>query len=121
FALLNAHLWDLSGRTMNRMVDAAEVSQAVKNRLRFSIMQWLEATAPSNFLLTNPEVQRTMFETGGQSLMQGMSNLMQDLGKGRMSQTDESEFEIGRNVALTPGAVVFQNSLMQVIQYAAQT
>ena len=63
FALLNAHLWDLSGRTMNRMVEAADVSQAVKNRLRFSIMQWLEATAPSNFLLTNPEVQRTMFET----------------------------------------------------------
>ena len=50
-----------------------------------------------------------------------MSNLMQDLGKGRMSQADESEFEIGRNVATTPGAVVFQNSLMQVLQYAGQT
>src|SRR5690606_19434106 len=77
--------------------------------------------APTNFLITNPEAQKLMLETAGQSLARGMANLFQDLGKGRMSQTDESGFELGRNVAVTPGGVVFQNSLMQVIQYSPQT
>ena len=120
-ALMNAHLWVLSGRMMNRMVDAAQTSEATRNRLRFSVMQWLEATAPSNFLITNPEVQRLVLETSGQSLAKGMANLLQDIGKGRMSQTDETGFELGRNIAVTPGAVVYQNAYMQLIQYAPQT
>lgn len=121
FALLNAHLWQLSARAMNRMVDVAQVSEPLRNRLRFSVMQWLEATAPTNFVFTNPEVQQLMLETGGQSLARGMHNLLEDMGKGRMSQTDESGFELGVNVAVTPGAVVYQNPLMQVIQYAPLT
>jgi len=121
FALLNAHLWLLSASTMNRMVDVANVTEPMRNRLRFSVMQWLEATAPTNFLLTNPEVQQLMLETGGQSLARGMHNLIEDLGKGRMSQTDESGFELGRNVAVTAGSVVYQNPLMQVVQYAPLT
>lgn len=72
FALLNAHMWQLSARAMNSMVDAAQVSEPVRNRLRFSVMQWLEATAPTNFVFTNPEVQQLMLETGGQSLARGM-------------------------------------------------
>ncbi len=120
-ALLNAHLWELSARALNRLVDAAEVSEPLRNRLRFSVMQWLEATSPSNFIFTNPEVQKLMLETGGQSLAKGMQHLLEDMFKGRMSQTDESAFELGRNIALTPGAVVYQNSLMQLIQYAPQT
>ena len=121
FALLNAHLWELSARAMNRMVDAAQVSEPLRNRLRFSIMQWMEATSPSNFLFTNPEVQQLMLETGGQSLARGMQNLLQDMSKGRMSQTDESGFELGNNIAVTPGAVIYQNPLMQLIQYAPAT
>lgn len=121
FALLNAHLWQLSVSAMNRMVDVADCAEPLRHRLRFSVMQWLEATAPTNFLLTNPEVQKLMLESAGQSLARGMANLFQDLGKGRMSQTDESEFELGQNVAITPGAVVFQNALMQVIQYSPTT
>lgn len=121
FALLNAHLWELSARAMNRLVDAAQVSEPLRNRLRFSVMQWLEATSPSNFIFTNPEVQQLMMETGGQSLAKGMQNLLQDISKGRMSQTDESVFELGRNIAVTPGAVVYQNPFMQLIQYAPQT
>jgi len=120
-ALLSAHLWELSARTMNRMVDATQVSESLRNRLRFSIMQWLEATAPSNFIFTNPEVQQLLLESGGQSLARGLQNLLHDIGKGRMSQTDESVFELGRNIAVTPGHVVFQNPLMQVIQYAPAT
>ncbi|NLC36125.1 MAG: class I poly(R)-hydroxyalkanoic acid synthase [Alcaligenaceae bacterium] len=120
-ALLNAHLWELSARAMNRMVDVAQVDESLRNRLRFSVMQWLEATAPSNFVFTNPEVQQLMMETGGQSLARGMQNLLEDIGKGRMSQTDESGFQLGENIAITPGAVVYQNPIMQVIQYAPLT
>lgn len=120
-ALFQAHLWLLSGRVLNRMVQAADVPEFTRNRLSFSVMQWLEATAPTNFVLTNPEVQQLLLETGGQSLARGMHNLIQDMGKGRMSQTDESGFELGRNVATTPGDVVYQNALMQVIQYAPLT
>lgn len=121
FALLNAHIWQLSSQAMNQMVDAADVSESMRERLRFSIMQWLEATAPTNFIFTNPEVQQLMLETGGQSLARGMHNLLEDIGKGRMSQTDESGFELGSNVATSAGAVVYQNALMQVIQYAPLT
>ena len=120
-ALLNAHLWELSAHTMYRMVDAAQVAEPLRNRLRFSVMQWLEATAPSNFILTNPEVQQLMLETAGRSLAKGMQNFLEDMRKGRMSQTDESVFELGKNIAITPGAVVYQNSLMQLIQYAPLT
>jgi polyhydroxyalkanoate synthase len=121
FALLNAHIWLLSVRAMHRMVDAAQVSESQRNRLRFSVMQWLEATAPSNFVLTNPEVQQLMLETSGQSLARGLRNLLDDVGRGRMSQTDESSFELGRNVAVTPGTVIYQNPLFQLIQYAPLT
>lgn len=121
FALLNAHLWELSARALNRMVDVAEISEPSRKRLRFSIMQWTEATAPSNFIFTNPEVVQRMLETGGASLTKGMQNLLQDMGKGRMSQTDESGFELGRNIAVTSGVVVYQNPLMQLIQYAPLT
>ena len=121
FAMFSAHVWLLSGAALNRMVDTAQVDEALRSRLRFSVMQWLEATAPTNFLITNPEVQQLIIESGGQSLARGLQNLMQDIGKGRLSQTDESSFELGRNLAVTPGSVVFQNPLMQVIQYAPLT
>lgn len=121
YAAFQAHLWALSGRVLNKMVAAADVSEQVRERLSFTVMQWLEATAPTNFLITNPEVQRLIIETGGQSLAKGMRNLLEDMRKGRMSQTDESVFELGRNVATTPGSVIYQNRLMQVIQYAPLT
>src|SRR5690606_282705 len=109
FALLNAHIWLLSGRAMHRMVDAAQVSESQRNRLRFSVMQWLEATPRSNFVLTNTEVQQLMLETSRQSLARGLRNLLDDVGRGRRSQTDESSFELGRNLAVTPGTVIYQN------------
>jgi polyhydroxyalkanoate synthase len=77
--------------------------------------------APSNFVATNPEVVQKALETGGESITQGIRNLIDDLGKGRMSMTDESAFEVGRDLAITPGAVVFENEVMQLIQYAPLT
>ncbi|ARP85920.1 class I poly(R)-hydroxyalkanoic acid synthase [Bordetella genomosp. 9] len=119
--LLMAHAYLLSGRAMLRMVDAADVSEAMRSRLRFSIMQWLDAIAPSNFLALNPDAQASILSTAGKALDDGMANLMNDLRKGRISQTDESQFEIGVNVAVTPGQVVFENPLFQLIQYTPAT
>lgn len=115
--LLNAHAYLLSSRALHQLVEAAQITESHKKRLRFSVMQWVEAIAPSNFLATNPEVQKLMLDSNGASLKQGLENLLQDMHKGRVSQTDESSFEVGRNVATTEGQVVFENRLAQVIQY----
>ena len=81
--------------------------------------------SPSNFLLTNPEVLRKTAETGGENLLKGLSHLLADLerGKGqlRIRMTDDSKFRVGENIAVTPGKVVYQNDLMQLIQYAPTT
>ncbi|MCD0503637.1 class I poly(R)-hydroxyalkanoic acid synthase [Bordetella petrii] len=119
--LLLAHAYLLSSRALTRMVDAAQVGEPLRNRLRFSIMQWVDALSPSNFLAFNPEAQQSVLDTAGRALSDGMANLINDLRKGRISHTDDSQFEIGRNVATTPGQVVFQNALFQLIQYAPQT
>lgn len=119
--LATAHAYLLSAKAMNQMVDAAQLSEPVRNRLRFSVMQWVEAMSPSNFLVTNPEVQSKLLETNGQSLALGIQNLLADMQKGRLTQSDESQFELGRNIAATEGSVIFQNELMQLIQYAPLT
>jgi polyhydroxyalkanoate synthase len=120
-SLLMAHAYLLSARAMNQLVDAADVAEPVRNRLRFSVMQWIEALSPANFLATNPDVQQALIESGGQTLSTGMQHFFGDLQKGRISQTDESKFQLGVNVAATKGAVVFQNRLVQLIQYAPLT
>ncbi|MBB5216821.1 class I poly(R)-hydroxyalkanoic acid synthase [Parapusillimonas granuli] len=120
-SLLMAHAYLLSAKAMNQLVDAAEVPEPVRNRLRFSVMQWTEALSPANFLATNPDVQQALIESQGQTLSMGIQNLFEDLQKGRISQTDESRFEVGVNLAVSKGAVVFQNRLIQLIQYAPLT
>jgi len=116
-----ARAYLLNARTLAKMAAAVEAEPKVKARLCFSVAQWLDATAPSNFLAFNPKAQRRMVETRGESLGAGLQNLLGDVAKGRISQVDESAFEVGRNVATTAGAVVFENELMQLIQYRPVT
>lgn len=111
----------LNAEFMSRIAKLVEADEKTKERIRFATEQWVEASAPSNFLATNPEAQQRMLASGGESLRQGMENLMHDLAAGRISQSDESAFEVGRNVATSAGAVVFRNELMEIIQYQPTT
>jgi len=120
-ALLMAHAYMLSAQAMQNMVDATQAAEPVRERLRFSVQQWVDAWAPSNFLATNPDAWQALVQSKGQSLLNGMENFLHDVQKGRISQTDESAFEVGRNLATTPGQVVFENALMQLIQYQPLT
>ncbi len=94
-------------------------------KVDFYTRQFIDAMAPSNFVLTNPEVLRATIESRGENLVQGLKNLLDDLerGKGRLaiSMTDSAAFKIGENVAASPGKVVYQNDLMQLIQYMPTT
>jgi polyhydroxyalkanoate synthase len=92
-----------------------------QRRLNFYLRQFVEAMAPVNFLLTNPEVLKRAFETGGVSLVQGARNLLSDIEDGSLSMVDATAFEVGENLATTPGKVVYRNRLMELIQYEPQT
>jgi polyhydroxyalkanoate synthase len=92
-----------------------------QQRLNFHLKQFVEAMAPVNFLLTNPDVLKRAFETGGASLVQGARNLLTDIEDGSLSMVDAEAFEVGENLATTPGKVVYRNKLMELIQYEPQT
>jgi polyhydroxyalkanoate synthase len=111
----------LASEFLEKLVEAADVERQAKERLRFTVRQWVDAMSPANFAATNPEVLREARDTRGESLSKGLANLLADAGRGRISQTDESAFEVGRNLAVTPGTVVHENPLMQLIQYAPAT
>jgi polyhydroxyalkanoate synthase len=87
----------------------------------FALDQWLAAMSPSNYLLTNPEALALAQATGGESISKGVANLLADLQKGKISQADDSVFEVGKNVATTAGDVVFENAFIQLIQYKPLT
>jgi len=98
-------------------VDALPTEPVMKERLRFLTRQVADAMSPSNFIATNPDALKLALETQGESLARGVRQLIDDVHKGRISTTDESKFEVGRNIAVTEGAVVFENELIQLIQY----
>ena len=111
----------LGSRQLHEFVDRAQVDDKTKLQLRFYARQFIDAMSPSNFPATNPEVIRKAIETRSASLTDGMKNLIDDLQKGRITRVDKSAFEVGRNLATTPGMVVFENELIQLIHYAPQT
>jgi polyhydroxyalkanoate synthase len=106
-----------------KQVDGMDPKTAQK--VDFYARQFIDAMSPSNFLLTNPEVLRKTAETGGENLLKGLNNLLEDLehGKGRLriKMTDMEAFRLGQNIAVSPGKVIYQNDLMQLIQYSPAT
>ncbi|MCA1974982.1 MAG: class I poly(R)-hydroxyalkanoic acid synthase [Caenispirillum sp.] len=112
----------LNAEYLGKLVEAMPMEdEAARSRLKFFTRQYVDAMAPSNFAATNPEFVKTALATGGASITAGIRNLVADLGKGRISMTDEAAFEVGRNLAVTPGQVIFENALIQLIQYAPAT
>jgi polyhydroxyalkanoate synthase len=111
----------LATRHLTELAEAADLDASAKERLRFAVRQWCDAMCPANFAATNPTVLRRAQETRGESLTRGLANLIVDTHRGRIAQTDEAAFEVGVNVACTPGDVVYENELIQLIQYAAST
>ena len=116
----------IAARWLHDQVASVEgLSESARKKVDFFTRQYIDALAPSNFALTNPEVFRETIASGGQNLVRGLNNLLDDIergqGKLRISMTDPKAFELGVNIATTPGKVVFQNDLMQLIQYEPAT
>lgn len=116
----------LTSQWAESLVENAEgIDDHTRQKADFYVRQIANALSPSNFLLTNPELMRETLESNGENLVRGMHMLAEDIerGKGQLKirQTDMSAFEVGKNLALTPGKVIYQNDLMQLIQYAPAT
>ncbi len=111
----------INSRFLSDCVEALEAEPSAKERLHFIARQFSDAMSPANFAATNPEALKLALETKGESLTQGIRQLIEDVHKGRISTTDESVFEVGKNLAVTEGAVVFENELIQLIQYKPLT
>ncbi len=120
FALL-ADQHRLMTRWAQQLPEALDLDPAARRRLAFSLRQWAEASAPANFLASNPGAIRAAVESGGTTLQRGLANLQADLAQGRISMSDAEAFEVGRNLAVTPGAVVHETPIMQLIQYTPVT
>ncbi len=116
----------LSARYVQDVVGHAEgLDRKTAQKVDFYSRQFIDAMSPSNFLLTNPEVLRKTAETGGENLIRGLNNLLGDLERGRgklaIKMTDMEAFKLGENIAVSPGKVVYENALMQLIQYEPAT
>jgi polyhydroxyalkanoate synthase len=120
-AAFTAQVYLLNARTLMQLADSIEGDEKTKARIRFAVQQWIDAASPSNYLALNPEAQRRALETQGESISQGLQHLLKDIEQGHLSQTDESVFEVGRNVATSEGAVVFENELFQLLEYKPLT
>ncbi len=111
----------LNAKTLLALADAVEGDAKTRQRVMFAVQQWVDASAPSNFLAFNAEALKKAVDTQGESLMQGARNLVNDMQRGHVSMTDEEAFEVGVNVATSEGAVVFENELFQLIEYKPLT
>ena len=111
----------ISDRLLGAVETLEGVDEKTREKIRFNTRAFVDAMAPSNFALTNPQVLEKAMATKGESLLRGLEHMLKDLTKGQLSHTDPDAFEVGRNMATTPGKVVFQTKLYQLIQYAPAT
>ncbi len=118
---LAAEMYLLNARTLLHLAKSVQADEKTKARIRFAVLQWVDAASPANYLALNPEALNKAVASGGESLMHGLSQLWNDVQRGHLSQTDEGAFEVGRNVATTEGWVVFENELFQLLEYKPLT
>ena len=112
----------IAARHLHDTVSSVDgLSEETRKKVNFYTRQYIDALSPSNFALTNPQVLRETLHSGGQNLLKGLNNLLADIERGGIRMADENAFKLGENIATTPGRVVFQNELMQLIQYAPST
>lgn len=116
----------INSQWVKRSVENVEgLDRHTSDKVGFFTRQFLDAMSPSNFLLTNPEAIRTTLESNGDNIVKGLENMLEDVqrghGKLRISMSDQNAFELGKNIATTPGSVVYENDLMQLIQYEPST
>ena len=117
----------IAAKHMHQAVGSVQgLDEPTAKKVDFYTRQYIDALSPSNFVMTNPEVLRETVATGGQNLVKGLNNLLEDLESGdgkqvRVKMTDPSAFQVGGNLAVTPGKVVYQNDLMQLVQYEPLT
>lgn len=106
---------------IQKIVDDVEMDEKLRKKLDFYTMQYVNALSPSNFLFTNPNVLKLALETNGKSICDGLKNLAIDLENGRIKQVDENAYKVGVDLATTHGAIIYENDLMQLIQYSPST
>ncbi len=116
-----AAFYMINSKAMMEITNNLTIKGKEKQKVQFLVEQWLESVSPSNFLATNPEAQKKLIESGGNSFLNGLANLMGDIKKGRISQTDESAFKVGENLAVSKGGVIFENEIVQLIHYEPST
>ena len=116
-----AAVYLLNARTLMALADAVQADAKQRNRIRFAVEQWIAASAPSNFMAFNAEAQQKALDTKGESIAKGLQNLVHDMRQGHVSMTDESLFEVGKNVATSEGMVVFENEYFQLLEYKPLT
>jgi polyhydroxyalkanoate synthase len=111
----------ISDQMLGTVDEVENVDPEMRQKLRFATRSFVDAMSPSNFALTNPQVLKKTLETRGENLLKGLSNMLRDIAQGQLTQTKPGAFEVGRNLATTPGKVIRQTQLYQLIQYTPTT
>ncbi|HEY8623693.1 MAG TPA: class I poly(R)-hydroxyalkanoic acid synthase, partial [Casimicrobiaceae bacterium] len=111
----------VSDQLLGTVDEIDNIDTATREKLRFATRAFVDAMSPSNFALTNPQVLKRTLETRGENLLKGLANMLKDIAAGQLTQTKPGVFEVGRNLATTPGKVVKQTPLYQLIQYTPTT
>jgi polyhydroxyalkanoate synthase len=111
----------VSDQLLGTVDEIENVEPEMRKKLRFATRSFVDAMSPSNFALTNPQVLKKTLETRGENLLKGLANMLKDIAAGQLTQTKPGAFEVGRNLATTPGKVIKQTALYQLIQYTPTT
>src|SRR5690242_18511132 len=111
----------VSDQLLGTVDEIENVEPEMREKLRFATRSFVDAMSPSNFALTNPQVLKKTLETRGENLLKGLANMLRDIAQGQLTQTKPGVFEVGRNLATTPGKVIKQTPLYQLIQYTPTT